>query len=64
MKNFPFYLFFLQIVINNKKWIHYNNMEPKKLWGKQNEPPLTIPKASLDEKVNLCIWQDLKSPLW
>ena len=32
-------------------------MEWKRLWGKQNEPPPTTPKAILHpRKVMLCIW--------
>ena len=34
-----------QIVTDDEKWIPHNNMEQKRSWGKQNEPPLTSPKA-------------------
>ena len=34
-----------QIVTDDEKWILHNNMEQKRSWGKQNEPPLTSPKA-------------------
>ena len=43
--------------LTNKKWILYNNMEQKRSWSKQNEPPPTTPKASLHpKKVMLCLW--------
>ena len=35
--------------MGNEKWILYNNMEWKRLWDKQNEPPTTL-KASLYPK--------------
>ena len=34
-----------QIVTGNEKWILHNNVEQKRSQGKQNEPPLTSPKA-------------------
>jgi len=44
-----------------KKWIVYINVERKRSWGKQYEPPLTAPKAGLHlKKVMLCIWWDWK----
>ena len=47
--------FLKQVVTGNEKWILYNNVEWKRLWGKRNEPP-TTPKASLHpKKVMLCI---------
>ena len=52
-------LFLKQIVTGNEKWILYNNVEWKRLWGKQNEPPPTTPKADIHaKKVRLCIWWD------
>ena len=43
----------------------YNNVEQKRLWGKQNEPPPTTPKAGLHpKKVMLCIWWDWKGVLY
>ena len=36
----PFH-FKKQIVTGNRKWILYNNVEWKRLWGKWNEPPPT-----------------------
>ena len=48
----------------DEKWILYNNVEGKRLWGKQNEPPQTTPKAHLHpKKVMLCIWWDWKGVL-
>ena len=50
-----------QIVRDNEKWILYNNVEWKRSWGKQNEPPPTTPKAGIhSKKVMLCIWWDWK----
>ena len=47
------------------KWILYNNVEWKRLWGKWNEPPPTMPKAGLHpKKVMLCIWWDWKGVLY
>ena len=52
-KNIPF---LKQIVTGDEKWILYDNVEQKRSWGKQNEPP-TTPKAGLHPKrVILCIW--------
>ena len=49
--------FLKQIVTGDEKWILYNNVERKRSWGKQNEPPPITPKASLHpKKVMLCIW--------
>ena len=48
-----------QIVTDGEKWILYNNMQQLRSCGKQNEPPPTIPKASLHpKKAMLCIWWD------
>ena len=45
--------------MGNEKWILYNSVEWKRLWGKQNEPPPTTPKADIHaKKVRLCIWWD------
>ena len=53
-KNVPF---LKQIVTGNEKCKPYNNMDWKRWWGEQNEPPPTTPKASLHpEKVMLWIW--------
>ena len=42
--------------MGNKKWILYNNVEQRRLWDKQNEPPPTAPKASLHPKKRMmCI---------
>ena len=50
---------------DNEKWILYNNVGWKRLWGNQNEPPPTTPKAGLHtEKVMLCIWWDWKGVLY
>ena len=35
---------------SDEKWIYYNNVKCKKLWGKQNQPSLTTPKASLHSR--------------
>ena len=49
----------------DEKWIQYNNVEQKRLWGKRNEPPSTSPKAGLHpKKVMLCIWWDWKGVLY
>ena len=54
-------LFLKPIVMGNKKWILYNNVEWKRSWGKRDEPPPTTPKAGLHpKKVMLCIWWDWK----
>ena len=61
-KNVPFKK---QIVTRDEQWILYNNVEWKRLWGKQNEPPPTTPKASLHpRKVMLCTWWDWKGILY
>ena len=61
-KNVPF---LKQIVTGDEKWILYNNVELKRLWGKQSEPPPTTPKAGLyPKKVMLCIWWDWKGVLY
>ena len=58
-------LFLRQIVMGNEKWMLYNNVEQKRLWGKRNEPPPTTPKASLHpKKVMFCIWWDWKRVLY
>ena len=57
--------FLKQIVTANEKWILYNNVEQKRLWGKRNEPPPTTPKACLHPKKEmLCIWWDWKGVLY
>ena len=43
-------LFLKQIVMGDEKWILYNNVEQKRLWGKRNEPPPTTPKAVSSSK--------------
>ena len=49
----------------NEKGTLYNNVEWKRLWGKQNETPPTTPKAGLHpKKVKLCRWQDWKGVLY
>ena len=49
----------------NEKGILYNNVEWKRLWGKQNETPPTTPKAGLHpKKVKLCRWRDWKGVLY
>ena len=51
--------------MGDEKWILYNNVEWKRSWGKQNEPPPTTPKASLHpKKVMLCIWWDWNGVLY
>ena len=39
-------LFLKEIVMGNEKWILYNKVEYKKLWGKQNRPPLSTVSMS------------------
>ena len=57
--------FLKQIVMGDEKWILYNNVERKRLWGKWNEPPQTTPKAGLHpKKVMLCIQWDCKGVLY
>ena len=57
--------FLKQIVIGDEKRILYNNVEWKRSWGKQNEPPSTTPKASPHpKKVMLYIWWDWKEVLY
>ena len=47
--------------MGNEKWILYNNVEQRRLWDKQNEPPPTAPKASLHpKKIMLCVWWEWK----
>ena len=61
-ENIPF---LKQIAMGDEKWILYNNVERKRLWGKQKEPPVTTPKASLHpKKVMLCTWWDWKGVLY
>ena len=43
---------------------HYNNVKWKRSWGKRNEPPPTIPKASIHPKKVMCIWWDWKGVLY
>ena len=51
--------------MGNEKWILYKNVEQKRSWGKQKEPPPTTPKAGLHpRKVMLCIWWDWKGVLY
>ena len=60
-KNVPF---LKQIVMGDEHWIPYNNVEWERLWGKQNEPPPTTPKAGFHpKKMMLCIWWDWKGVL-
>ena len=57
--------FLKQIVTGDEKWILYNKVERKRLWGKRNAPPPTTPKANLRPKrVMLCIWWDWKGVLY
>lgn len=49
-------LFYKEILIGNKKWMLYNNIECKKSWSKQTEL-LAISKVSC-QPVVLCIWWD------
>ena len=39
--------FLKQIVMDDEKWILYNNVERKRLWGKRDEPPPNTPNAGL-----------------
>ena len=49
----------------DEKWVLYNNVEWKRSWGKQNEPPPITPKSCLHaKKVMLCIWWDWKGVLY
>ena len=52
-------------MIDNEKWILYNNVERKRSWGKRSEPPPTTPKPGLHpKKVMLCIWWNWKGVLY
>ena len=49
----------------DEKWILCSNVERKRSWGKQNEPPPTTPKAGLHlKKVILHIRWDRKGVLY
>ena len=48
--------FLKQIVTGDEKWILYNNVELKRLWGKRNEPPPTTQKAGLHPKKVMCVY--------
>jgi histone-lysine N-methyltransferase SETMAR len=53
------------IFTDDKNWILYNNVERKRSWGRQEERPLSTPKAELrQKKVMLCIWWDWKGILY
>ena len=53
-----------QVVMGDEKWIGYNNVERKRMWGKLNEPPPTIPKTSLHPEKVMCKWWDWKGALY
>ena len=58
-------MFLKQIIIGNVKWILYNYLEWKRLWGKWNEQPQIKPKVGLHLKeVMLCTWYDWKWVLY
>lgn len=51
-------------MMDDEKWIVYNNTEQKRAWGKRNKLPLATPKTSLHlKKVMLCVWWDWKGIL-
>ena len=51
--------------MGDEKWILYNNVKWKRLWGKKNEQSSSTPKAVLyPKKVMLCIWWDWKGVLY
>ena len=50
--------------MGDEKWILYNNVERKRLWGKRNEPPPSTPKAGLHPKKVMCIWWGWKGVLY
>ena len=51
--------------MSKEKWILYNNVEWKRSWGKQNEPPPATPKASLHLSIyTMCTWWDWKGVLY
>ena len=57
--------FLKQIVMGNKNWIPYSNVEWKRSWGKWNELPPTTPKVDLhSENMMLYIWWDWKGSLY
>ena len=47
-----------------EKWMLCNNVECKISWGMQNEPPSTIPNASLHPKKMMYIWWHWKVVLY
>ena len=57
-------LFLKQTVTDDEKWTLYSNVEWKRSWGKWNEPPPTILKASLQPKKVMYIWWDWKGVLY
>ena len=57
--------FLKQIVMGNKNWIPYSNVEWKRSWDKWNELPPTTPKVDLhSENMMLYIWWDWKGSLY
>ena len=46
--------------MGNEKWILYNNVEHKRLWGKENEPLPIISKSGFHTKKVMGIWCDWK----
>ena len=50
--------------MGDEKWIGYNNVERKRMWGKLNEPPPTIPKTSLHPEKVMYKWWDWKGALY
>ena len=57
--------FLKQIVMGNKNWIPYSNVEWKRSWGKWNGLPPTTPKFDFhSENMMLCIWWNWKGGLY
>ena len=45
-----------QIVTGNRKWIPFNNVEWKRLWGKRNEPPSTTTRPVFIQRRWYCLY--------
>ncbi|XP_024888503.1 histone-lysine N-methyltransferase SETMAR-like [Temnothorax curvispinosus] len=61
-KNDPF---LKRMVTGDEKWIFYNNITCKKLWGQRSEPPQIASKAEFHpSKIMLSIWWDWKNVVY
>ena len=49
--------FLHHIMTSNEKWIHYDNPECRKLWGKPSHASISETKPNIHaSKLWLCIW--------